>query len=457
MSSEAEPAPSQPPREHCVFCGCEIPHQGTYCPRCGAVRESLRRSNIPPAGLRRLPYAHEFYYGSARKRTPFRQVLKTVSAYAMLSFLAMLVVSVMVLIYGTTIVSPEIMDSWTGFDLFLVLPVIVPIVTLSGHALLAYYYLLIVAIIASCTVVFVRGIGPFSKELMMTGESREHSVIFATGSLLFATLFFSLVIGLLANPSPDELPSTGTTAEALFLLANASVWEEIIVRVLMVGLPLLLVDYVRRKRRPALQSYVIGGGFSLGVPEVALLIVSSVIFGVAHFTSGWGIWKILPATVGGLAFGYLFLKYGIAASITMHFGTDYLSMPIEISDSVAVVGLTVIVIMVWAAFGLAFFAYYVIRIIEFLSGRKVLEPKTVPTAVQGTWPTARVYAPQPTHVPWNQYQQHGPPQRPPGEPALPMAHERAVAGGGYVCPYCGSIEARWRDGRFECLRCGHLS
>src|SRR5207249_6609828 len=44
------------------------------------------------------------------------------------------------------------------------------------------------------------------------------------------------------------------------------------------------------------------------------LIASSVIFGLAH-APGWGLWKVIPAMVAGLGFGYLFLRHGIAAAI----------------------------------------------------------------------------------------------------------------------------------------------
>lgn len=433
------------PQEFCVFCGSEIPDRGVYCPRCGAVRASLRGADVPPAGLRRLPYGYDAYYPMAQRRTPFRQILKTISAYVMLSFLLQLTLSIVVLVYGSTIVTPEIMNSWEdGFGLFLVLPAIVTIVTLSGSALLAYYYLLIAAILASCAYFFIKGARPFARELMMNAKSREHSIVFATIGLLFATLFISLVIALLANPSADEVPEPVTTAEYLFLLANASVWEEIIVRILMIGLPMLAIDLARRRWQAKLRSYVLGGGFKLGVPEVSLLIASSMIFGVAHFTSGWGAWKILPATVGGLAFGYLFLRYGIAASITMHFGTDYLSMPIEISDSTGVATITGVGIIVWAAFGLIFFTYYTVRVIEFLSGMRLLEPKPQPEPPPSPWIQA------PTYAPAQQYQMMGAPVAPP-PPQRPGAMTR------YVCPRCGNVEARWKDGRFECLRCGFLS
>jgi len=375
----------------------------------------------------------------------------------MLSFLLQLALSAIVLVYGATIVAPEIMDSWEGFPLFLVLPVIVEIVTLSGTALLAYYFLLIAAILASCAYFFAKGTRPYLRELTMSAKSREHSIIFATIGLLFATVFFSLLIALLVSPSEDELPEAATTAEYLFLLANASVWEEVIVRVLMIGLPMLVIDLVRRKWQTRLRSYIFGGGFRMGMPEVSLLVASSLIFGFAHFTSGWGAWKILPATVGGLAFGYLFLRYGIAASITMHFGTDYLTMPIEVSDSFGLAVITGIGIVVWAAFGLIFFTYYTIRVIEFLSGTKLFEPAPTPEPVTFAWPYVTPISPPTNNGQWPGDQRPADPGTM-GRPraTVPPPRSGSVVGG-YVCPRCGGVEARWRDGRFECLRCGFQS
>jgi len=455
MSDEAQPASSRPLQEFCVYCGTVIPPRGVYCPTCGAVRESMRDANPPPVGLRRLPYGYPAYYPWQRPRTPLRKLIKTVSAYIMLSFLIDLVVSMVALVYGSTIVSPEIMDSSFGFELFLVLPVIVPLVTLSDSVLLVYYFLIIAAILASCAVFFLKGSKPFLKELKMEGKSRDHSIIFETTGLLFATLFFSLIIALMANPSEEDLPSVGTTAEFLFVLANASVWEEIVVRVLMIGLPLVLVDLARRRGLRKPQKYVLGGGFALGAPEVILLMVSSIIFGFAHYTGGWGAWKIFPATVGGLAFGYLFLRFGIVASITLHFGTDYLSAPAEVTGSLAVGVVIGIAAVVWAAFGLMFFAYYSIRIVEFFTGRKLLEEKETPVREQ--YPGMVTWMPPPD-LPFGLPRQDAP---------IVTAHEtmrpaegysQAVGGPpyAYVCPRCGSVEARWRDGRFECLRCGHL-
>src|SRR5207245_3280729 len=74
--------------------------------------------------------------------------------------------------------------------------------------------------------------------------------------------------------------------------------------------------------------YVLGGVLRNDSPKEALavgwalLFASSAIFGLAH-APGWGLWKVVPAMVAGLGFGYLFLRHGIGAAILAHFVNDY--------------------------------------------------------------------------------------------------------------------------------------
>src|SRR5207245_3834662 len=74
--------------------------------------------------------------------------------------------------------------------------------------------------------------------------------------------------------------------------------------------------------------YLIGGAVRRDSPKETLvtawafLVASSVIFGLAP-APGWGLWKVIPAMVAGLGFGYLFLRHAIAGGILAHFVTDY--------------------------------------------------------------------------------------------------------------------------------------
>ncbi len=55
------------------------------------------------------------------------------------------------------------------------------------------------------------------------------------------------------------------------------------------------------------------------------LVLSSIIFGYAHFSSGsgWGPGKISEAALAGLALGYLYVKYGFHTNVLLHWTINY--------------------------------------------------------------------------------------------------------------------------------------
>ena len=55
-----------------------------------------------------------------------------------------------------------------------------------------------------------------------------------------------------------------------------------------------------------------------------LIVVSSVLFGLAHF-DGWGWSKVPDAALGGLLFAYIYVQYGLYASILAHCANDVLT------------------------------------------------------------------------------------------------------------------------------------
>lgn len=130
------------------------------------------------------------------------------------------------------------------------------------------------------------------------------------------------IMMVLAVGSGTGLPSFETQDERymMFVLASASVWEEVITRVLIIGLPLAIFALISKKEHPA--RYLLGG-FGISKAAMILIIISSAVFGYAHY-DGWGIIKILPSFIFGLAAGYLYSKYGLYASILLHFVNDYL-------------------------------------------------------------------------------------------------------------------------------------
>lgn len=384
-------------------------------------------------------------------------MVKTAVAIGMLTFLLHFAFTAVILVYGIGIVLPEIVLHEYG--LYIVLWDIMTILTVSGDWLGIYYLLVVCAILVSITYWFLTGVRRYLKELTMKAPSRKHSPIFEVCGLMFAILFLNSVVVLLTEafwggiPIPTE---DAETWELLFILANASVWEELVTRVILIGVPLIFVDVIRNRVRSRKASYLLGGGFEFGVPEVALILISAAVFGVAHVPS-WGLWKLFPSAVAGAAFGYLFLRHGLAAAIVLHFAFDYLSAPLLVYDNNFILAaITGIGILVWLGFGALMAGYYVVRILEFLTGgryfdggiRAIGAPFPLRAAPQ-TYDTGH-WGSQPPRMTEGQG-----PQRP---AATPEGH--AVSSGGfgmiYTCPVCGNREARWMDGKYQCLRCGHL-
>lgn len=376
----------------------------------------------------------------------------------MITFIVQLLAGLAALIYGTTIVLPEI--SHHSYTLYVIAPILIAVGQISGDMLAGYYMLIVAAILASAVWLFLTGARGFHKELTMKAEPRKHSAIFDLCGLMFGVLFLNVVVVLLSGILWEEptSPTEGTDLwELLFLLANASVWEELIVRVLLIGVPLLMIDHVRHALQGRTLKYILGGGFRLGTVEVALILVSSALFGFGHY-EGWGAWKIFPSAVAGVAFGYMFMRHGLASAIMLHFGFDYLSMPTEVFTDGSGLGAFVLLglaVLAWVAMGAVFFGYYIIRMIEFATGKKYFDDAT---AAPAPYPYYYGYRFAPPTQQWPSIPVQSQQEQPIGGPIPGPVAPPTPSGfsGFFLCPTCGHTEARWKDGRFQCLRCGTI-
>lgn len=111
----------------------------------------------------------------------------------------------------------------------------------------------------------------------------------------------------------------------IFQLMNASVYEELLCRILMLGLPCMIVALLLDRKDAQWWRYLLGG---CGIRNWMLVFVvfSSTMFAFGHL-DGWGWWKILPTLGFGLLTGYVFLKHGVHATIALHFLNDFLNAP----------------------------------------------------------------------------------------------------------------------------------
>jgi len=183
-------------------------------------------------------------------------------------------------------------------------------------------------------------------------------------------------------PAFDEQPLW----RQLHSFAVASVWEEILTRVLMLGLPLLVFHVIADRKEASVGRYLVGGGFKIDNAAFVLVFVSSMAFALAH-VSGWDLWKVLPTVISGFAFGYLFLKRGLWAAIILHFTFDYLGMTTDVflEWGIDITGMFNVFFIFWVLVGLVLLVHYVVIMID--EG-----PAIMRTALWGPRPEAEAAA-----------------------------------------------------------------
>jgi len=332
----------------------------------------------------------------------------------------------------------------------------------------------------------------------LPAKLRSRSAFVAITQTFLAVTFLNIVVAL---TMPVQEPSFFQAIPPwyyLYVLFNATVYEEIIFRVLIIGVPLLVGSLACRiantakgkvpagtaKGRYVLGSfrYLYGGGMSRQsspstlLPALLLLLANAVVFGLAH-APGYGDWKVLPAAVAGLAMGYLYLRHGLAASILFHLTTNMFVAAANLLGATSDASLLLSLFYLALALpGAGFFAYYFVYAYRLAKDvwRRPGPARAPPPSQSMVAPPAAGYAGAPPPGP------PAPPPTPAGYPPPPVAPSGYPPprvgyppGVDYVpaspppvygrapvqfrCPRCGWVEAVYESGRFRCARCGYVS
>ena len=141
------------------------------------------------------------------------------------------------------------------------------------------------------------------------------AVLLANVAITLAFLMLAFLAGWeIDQPPVDEF----TVAQLWAALFNAGVWEELVTRVMLLGVPLWLIMRLRGRDISALALWR-GGLLEHGWSPTALilLLASSILFGWWHIDQ-YGAWKVLPTIIGGLGFGWLYLRGGLAPAVLAH-------------------------------------------------------------------------------------------------------------------------------------------
>ena len=228
-----------------------------------------------------------------------------------------------VAVWGIPMVIPNLPDY--GSTLILVVPAIVNVVSFNGVLSQIYYILLILAVTISLGYLLFKGLGPMLNISKGDNKTIRRTAMFEV-PVLFSVLFVWELIFILA------LEACGVEIKGLpdrdvwvwmYELLEASVWEEVITRLLLIGLPMMLIATFLKKEGKSSWRYLFGG-FGLNKTVIVLIFFSAFIFGAGHLNN-WGWWKFFTTFAFGLIAGYLFSRYGIYSTIMLHFLTDYMS------------------------------------------------------------------------------------------------------------------------------------
>lgn len=189
-------------------------------------------------------------------------------------------------------------------------------------------------------------------------DELERTGLAAASSILCASLFVSVSYLLITSAFGDRVDiswmDTYTDYQMAFNLTNAGLMEEIEFRAAWIGIPMMAIGYIYARDRKSWQ-YLLGG-FGMSRAAFALIIASSIIFGLAHY-SGWGWVKVPNAAIAGILFGYLYVEYGLYASVLAHFVNDMLSSVGWMLGS----GIEGLVMLSMIVLGLVVVVYWVVK------------------------------------------------------------------------------------------------
>lgn len=365
---------------------------------------------------------------------PMRELIYIIKASlwstGFISFFVLLVLSVAFLFAVTPdilswIITPLPDGEMPQEVLFIIIPLPVGLVWLEGTAFQAYHFV----VLGIMTVCFLYAVHRMFRSWLgrkgalgdsVTVPEKARSGLEATAKLFMAVTFFSFFYFLLLDSGgvSPETPafSDMSTNELLYRLFSASVWEEIVSRAMLIGLPLMLIAVALKWERPY-HRFLLGGEMRLNLLTTWLIIISAVVFAFAHVGS-WDLWKVPQVLVSGMALGYAFVRFGLFASILLHFSINFVTSWIyELwpEDSVVFVVLGMVVLL-WLIAGSYFFLDYTIRF-----GRKFL---SLGRLHRGKQRQERRPVPAQTEI-----------------------------GRGFVCAHCGNVSARYENGTLTCLRC----
>jgi hypothetical protein len=272
------------------------------------------------------------------------------SIYAAIVILTLLMLILSIPFGAYAILSPHLSTKYSYNSMVSFIPIYIGLFTVNlpvtptvGELLftLTGLYAVLLAVAAAQGGGFVRAIKSSAREGM---GAFLRNPLTATIMILGATLLATTVLDLLQTSVGVQTGGlSGDAYSILYTLTLAPLIEEVGFRFFLIGVPLVVVMFLMRGQlgrmakslwRPSAAWEGIGAQDpgAAAVPFLKLLtyflmVLSSVMFGLAHYLSGsgWDIGKVSEAALDGFALAYLYFRYGLHASIIFHWIVDFAS------------------------------------------------------------------------------------------------------------------------------------
>ena len=239
----------------CPSCGKRAERPTRFCQNCGYQWLPISPRMIPNEDGRSGPLRGMEVEPPERSLATLEKVGFGMVALAIAELFGIVFVNLLALV-PAFIISLELSNP--SFEFSLYLPIEIPLFTIEGIWFLLYFFGIILAIMGSFIWLFLKDGRQWIRIVRYPFQTRGELVNTATnsltliGQLFFALLFFNLlyVLGVWVAGSEASTPNLegGNFRGLLFLLANAAVYEELVVRVLLLGLPLLLVKSWQQRK-----------------------------------------------------------------------------------------------------------------------------------------------------------------------------------------------------------------